>query len=140
MHNLDKLSKLQYQVTQFGATEPPYQNEYFDNFMPGIYIDIISGTPLFISTDKFESGCGWPSFTKPIDDNFITTKEDNSFSMNRVEVLSQNSDSHLGHVFTDGPQDKGGLRYCINSAALEFIPKHEMEYRGFGKYLSLIED
>lgn len=126
------LTKLQYEVTQNSATEPPFQNEYFNNFQPGIYVDIISGEPLFISTDKFESGCGWPSFSKPIDNSVIQELGDNSFGMNRIEVRAKGSDSHLGHVFQDGPKEMGGLRYCINSASLKFIPIEDMENQGYG--------
>lgn len=132
------LSKMQYEVTQNAATEPPFQNEYYDQFKPGIYVDIISGEPLFLSVDKFESGCGWPSFSKPIDKKLIEELQDNSFGRTRTEVRSKNSDSHLGHVFEDGPRDMGGLRYCINSASLKFIPKDEMEKQGYGYLLHLV--
>ncbi|WOO87900.1 peptide-methionine (R)-S-oxide reductase MsrB [Mollicutes bacterium LVI A0039] len=139
MNKLNKLTRLQYEVTQHGATEPPFSNEYNDNFKPGIYVDIVSKEPLFISTDKFESGCGWPAFSKPIDQAQIKTKTDTSFGMNRIEVKSTASASHLGHVFTDGPKELGGLRYCINSAALEFIAKEDMIHRGYGEYLNLLD-
>ena len=110
---------------------------FFDTFEDGIYVDITTGQPLFVSTDKFESGCGWPSFSKPIDQQLIAEKTDLSHGMKRVEVRSSNSDSHLGHVFTDGPREMGGLRYCINSASLDFIPKDKMVERGYGEYLKL---
>lgn len=126
------LTKLQYEVTQNSATEPPFQNEYYNNFKPGIYVDVISGEPLFLSTDKFESGCGWPSFSKPIDKDLLNELQDSAFGMRRTEVRSKNSDSHLGHVFDDGPEDLGGLRYCINSASLRFIPKEDMVKEGYG--------
>lgn len=130
-----ELTELQYKVTQNAATETPFQNEYFDNFKEGIYVDITTGEPLFISTDKFDSGCGWPSFSKPISGATIKESTDNSLSRERIEVKSKTGDAHLGHVFSDGPQDKGGLRYCINSAALKFIPKDEMEKEGYAEYL-----
>lgn len=133
-----RLTPLQYRVTQENATEPPFDNEYNDEFRAGIYVDIVSGKPLFASTDKFESGCGWPSFSKPIDHKLIKEISDNSYGMVRMEVRSESSNSHLGHVFDDGPVDKGGLRYCINSASLRFIPKEEMKEQGYEKYLFLI--
>lgn len=117
------LTPLQYEVTQNNATEPPFRNEYFDNFDEGIYVDIATGEPLFSSEDKFDSGCGWPAFSKPIDKKLVKEIIDKSHGMQRIEVRSSNGDSHLGHVFTDGPRDRGGLRYCINSASLKFIPK-----------------
>lgn len=135
----EKLTSLQYYVTQNSLTEKPYDNEYYDNFKRGIYVDITSGEPLFLSTDKFESGCGWPAFSKPINRNVIKEKRDTSFNMERIEVRSKNSDSHLGHVFNDGPLDKGGLRYCINSASLKFIPIEEMKKEGYEEYISLID-
>ncbi len=139
MKKLDHLSQLQYDVTQNGATEPPFNNEYNDTFEEGIYIDITSGTPLFISSDKFDSGCGWPSFSKPIDDKLITKNRDFSHGMIRTEVKADNSNSHLGHVFNDGPRELGGLRYCINSASLKFIPKAQMKAAGYERYLHLLD-
>lgn len=135
----EKLTSLQYHVTQNSLTEKPYDNEYYDNFKRGIYVDITSGEPLFLSTDKFESGCGWPAFSKPINRSVIKEKRDTSFNMERIEVRSKNSDSHLGHVFNDGPLDKGRLRYCINSASLKFIPIEEMKKEGYEEYISLID-
>ena len=131
------LTPMQYHVTQQNGTEPPFDNQYTANHRVGIYVDIVSGEPLFTSLDKFDSGCGWPSFSKPINQQQIIEKEDNSHGMNRIEVRSSEADSHLGHVFTDGPAALGGLRYCINSAALKFIPKEELETQGYGEYLRL---
>ena len=135
-----KLTKIQYEVTQNNATEPPFQNEYWDNKREGIYVDIVSGEPLFSSLDQYDAGCGWPSFTKPLHEENIIEKEDRSHFMIRTEVRSKEADSHLGHVFDDGPVDKGGLRYCINSAALRFIPKEDLEKEGYGQYLKLFEE
>lgn len=134
-----KLTPVQYAVTQQNATERPFDNDYWDEYREGIYVDITTGEPLFISTDKFDSGCGWPSFSKPIDNKLLDEKLDRSHGMTRVEVRSKMGDSHLGHVFNDGPADKGGLRYCINSASLKFVPKEEMRAKGYGKYLPLLE-
>jgi len=133
------LTDEQYNVTRKNNTESPFRNEYWDNKEKGIYVDIITGIPLFISSDKFESGCGWPSFTKPIDKNVIVFKRDSKFGMERTEVRSENSDSHLGHVFNDGPVEDGGLRYCINSASLKFIPLSEMEKHGYGEFMQLLD-
>ncbi|MGD8306650.1 MAG: peptide-methionine (R)-S-oxide reductase MsrB [Ignavibacteria bacterium] len=133
-----KLTDLQYKVTQENATERAFNNEYWDNHKQGIYVDIVSGEPLFSSTDKFESGTGWPSFTKPIDPKYIHKIEDNSYGMKRIEVKSKIGDSHLGHVFDDGPEPTG-LRYCMNSAAMRFIPKEDMEKEGYGEYLWLLK-
>ena len=134
---IKKLSPLSYEVTQNNGTEPPFQNEYWDHFEEGIYVDIVSGKPLFSSKDKYDAGCGWPSFTKPIDEREIIEKPDTSHNMIRTEVRGRMSDSHLGHVFPDGP-GPGGLRYCINSAALKFIPKKDLEKEGYGEYLKLL--
>ncbi len=135
----EELNALQYEVTQNSATERPFQNEFWDSHEEGIYVDIVSGEPLFSSTDKFDSGCGWPSFTRPIDSHFIIDKKDLSHFMVRTEVRSRYADSHLGHVFEDGPKEKGGLRYCINSASLRFIPREELEAQGYGEYLKLFK-
>lgn len=133
------LSDRQYNVTQNNQTEPPFKNEYFNNHRQGIYIDITTGEPLFVSTDKYDSGCGWPSFSKPISNDLIVEITDSTFGMTRTEVRSKTGDAHLGHVFDDGPKDKGGLRYCINSASLLFIPKNEMQQRGYGYLIPLVE-
>ncbi len=135
-----RLTPLQWEVTQHGATEKPYVNEYDNEFRPGIYVDITDGTPLFASSRKYNSGCGWPAFSKPISEKLITESPDHSYGRIRTEVRSAKSGAHLGHVFNDGPVDQGGLRYCINSAALRFIPKADMEKEGYGKYLPLIEE
>ena len=134
---LQKLTPEQYRVTQDAATEPAFRNQYWDNHEQGIYVDIVSGEPLFSSIDKFESGSGWPSFTAPIDPANVVEKKDRSWGMTRVEVRSKNGDSHLGHLFDDGPRDKGGLRYCMNSAAMRFIPVSELESAGYGEFVHL---
>lgn len=134
------LSKEAYEVTQKNATEPPFQNAFWDHEAEGIYIDVTTKEPLFYSFDKFASGCGWPSFTKPMEDQKVIEKSDTSHLMKRVEVRSRLGDAHLGHVFEDGPSARGGLRYCINSAALEFIPKEEMQARGYGAWLKAFKD
>ncbi|MDF2543055.1 MAG: peptide methionine sulfoxide reductase msra [Herbinix sp.] len=131
------LTKAQYDVTQNNSTERPFQNEYYNEFRKGIYVDITTGEPLFVSGEKFESGCGWPSFARPIDETSIIKVKDVSHGMIRTEVRSKTGDAHLGHVFDDGPEDMGGMRYCINSASLKFIPKDDMEKEGYGEYLPL---
>ncbi len=136
--SLPKLTEEQQYVIH-GGTEKPFNNAYWNNHEDGIYVDVITGKPLFSSTDKFDSGTGWPSFSQPIDANFVKMKDDGSLGMSRTEVKSKDSDAHLGHVFDDGPKDKGGKRYCINSAALRFIPKDQLLVEGFGGYLSLFD-
>jgi peptide-methionine (R)-S-oxide reductase len=132
-----KLTPEQYQVTQQAATEPPFRNEFWDHKEAGIYVDVVSGEPLFASTKKYDSGCGWPSFTAPLEPANVVENSDLSFGWKRTEVRSTNADSHLGHVFDDGPVDQGGLRYCINSAALRFVPYDDLEKEGYGEYTSL---
>lgn len=135
-----RLSDEEFRVTQESGTERPGTGKLLYNKEPGIYVDIVSGEPLFASSDKYESGCGWPSFTKPIEAAHINELRDTTHGMIRTEVRSTHGDSHLGHVFPDGPQDRGGLRYCINSASLRFVPKDEMEDEGYGAYLEQVED
>ena len=137
---LSNLDQTQYWVTQESGTEPPGTGEYLNNKEPGIYVAVVSGEPLFASSDKYESGCGWPSFTKPIQPAYVNELRDDSHGMTRTEVRSTHGDSHLGHVFPDGPTDRGGLRYCINSASLRFIPKDEMEAAGYGEFIDQVED
>ncbi len=134
-----KLTSLQQYVTQHGGTEKPFDNEFWDNHEEGIYVDIVSGEPLFSSTDKFDSGTGWPSFTKPIKSGVLQSTPDHSLGVARTEVRSSNADSHLGHVFDDGPVDKGGKRFCINSASLRFVPKDKLAAEGYGEYMSLFD-
>ena len=136
---ISRLSKEQFRVTQQSATERPFQNAYWDHDAPGLYVDIVSGEPLFSSLDKFDSECGWPSFTKPVDPENVEERSDNTLGMGRTEVRSSHADSHLGHVFDDGPKAAGGLRYCINSASLRFIPLEELESEGYGEYVKLFE-
>ncbi len=137
---ISSLSREQYRVTQEGATERPGTGEYLHNEEPGIYVDVVSGEPLFASSAKFDSGCGWPSFTKPIEPANVNELSDTTFGMVRTEVRSVHGDSHLGHVFNDGPEDRGGLRYCINSASLRFVHRDDMEAEGYGAYLDQVED
>lgn len=134
---LSRLTPAQYRVTQDDGTEPPFRNEYWNHHEPGIYVDVVSGQPLFSSTDKYDSGTGWPSFTRPLEPAAVTEKVDGMLWMKRTEVRSSGADSHLGHVFDDGPRDAGGLRYCMNSAALRFVPVAELEEQGYGQYRTL---
>lgn len=136
---LKRLTPLQYEVTQHNATERPFTGEFNDHYEAGLYVDVVSGEPLFTSLDKFKSDCGWPAFAKPVNYEAITEKSDASHEMHRIEVRSKNADSHLGHMFEDGPIEKGGLRYCINSAALRFIPLKDLETEGYGEYLYLFQ-
>jgi peptide-methionine (R)-S-oxide reductase len=136
---ISRLSPEQYRVTQRNGTEPPFENAYWNNKEPGLYVDVVSGEPLFTSLDKFDSGCGWPSFTQPLEAENVVEKADRSHGMIRAEVRSSSGGSHLGHVFPDGPPETGGLRYCINSASLRFIPVDQLETEGYGSYRSLFE-
>ncbi len=136
---MKKLTPIQKKVALENGTEPPFQNEYWNNFEDGIYVDILDGTPLFTSLDKYDAHCGWPSFTKPINETLVVEKLDISYSMVRTEVRTKKSNIHLGHVFEDGPIQKGGLRYCMNSASMRFIPLEAMEKEGYGKYLELFK-
>ncbi|MBT0959336.1 peptide-methionine (R)-S-oxide reductase MsrB [Alphaproteobacteria bacterium KMM 3653] len=136
---LAQLSDEEFRVTQQSGTERPFTGAYDDHFEAGIYVDIVSGEPLFASSAKFNSGCGWPSFAKPIEGDWVTEHDDSSHGMRRVEVRSKHGDSHLGHVFPDGPREMGGLRYCINSASLRFVPLAEMEAEGYGAYVDQVE-
>jgi peptide-methionine (R)-S-oxide reductase len=137
---LAQLTPQQFEVTQNSGTERAFTGEYDKHFEAGLYVDIVSGEPLFASSSKFNSGCGWPAFSKAIDSDMVTEISDNSHGMRRVEVRSKHADSHLGHVFNDGPREMGGLRYCINSASLRFVPRDQMEAEGYGAYLSQVEE
>ncbi len=139
-HALARLTPEQIRVTQHGGTERPFDNEYWNNDEPGLYVDVVSGEPLFASVDKFDSGTGWPSYTKPVEETNVVEVRDTSLGMVRTEVRSAHGDSHLGHVFPDGPPEGGGMRYCINSAALRFVPLDELESEGYGEFRSLFAE
>ena len=136
---ISRLNPRQYQVTQERGTEPAFRNEFWDHKEAGIYVDVVSGEPLFASTSKFDSGCGWPSFTAPLEPDNVAELKDRTFGMTRIEVRSTHANSHLGHVFDDGPVDQGGLRYCINSAALRFVAYEDLEAEGYGEYRRLFD-
>ncbi|MFC6291459.1 peptide-methionine (R)-S-oxide reductase [Macrococcus epidermidis] len=137
--DINELNEMEYYVTKQNGTEPPFENEYWNHFEKGIYVDKVSGKPLFTSNDKFDSSCGWPSFSKAISDEEIIELVDKSFGMTRTEVRTELSDIHLGHVFNDGPKDKGGLRYCINSASIQFIPYEKLEALGYSEYIKVLD-
>ena len=139
-NRIKELGPIQLQVTQACGTEPPFRNEFWDNKRDGIYVDVVSGEPLFSSTDKYDSMSGWPSFTRPLEKDHVTEHHDDAHGMRRTEVRSKHGDSHLGHVFPDGPKEETGLRYCINSASLRFIPKEDLEAQGYGEYLKIFEN
>lgn len=136
---INELNEMEYYVTKQNGTEPPFENEYWNHFEKGIYVDKVSGKPLFTSNDKFDSSCGWPSFSKAISDDEIIELVDKSYGMTRTEVRTELSDIHLGHVFNDGPKDKGGLRYCINSASIQFIPYEKLEALGYSEYIKVLD-